>query len=126
VHPDVLTFCRAELVQDNYFHAVLEATKSVAAKIRSLTTLTADGADLVQQALGGTDPLLRINPFTSDTHKGEQRGFANLLVGLFGTFRNPTAHAPKNEWPVSEEDALDLMCLASYAHRRLGGAKRRP
>ncbi|MGE4425806.1 MAG: TIGR02391 family protein [Solirubrobacteraceae bacterium] len=30
VHPDVLAFCRAELVQENYFHAVLEAAKSVA------------------------------------------------------------------------------------------------
>ena len=34
VHSDVLLFCRAELLQDNYFHAVFEATKSVADKIR--------------------------------------------------------------------------------------------
>jgi len=34
VHPDVLAFCRAELLQKNYFHAVFEATKSVADKIR--------------------------------------------------------------------------------------------
>jgi hypothetical protein len=27
VHPDVLRFCREELVADNYFHAVLEAVK---------------------------------------------------------------------------------------------------
>ena len=26
VHPDVLRFCRSELIQDNYFHAVFEAT----------------------------------------------------------------------------------------------------
>ncbi|MFQ5874757.1 MAG: TIGR02391 family protein, partial [Dehalococcoidia bacterium] len=34
VHPDVLKFCRAELLRENYFHAVFEATKSVADKIR--------------------------------------------------------------------------------------------
>ena len=28
VHADVLLFCKAELLQDNYFHAVFEATKS--------------------------------------------------------------------------------------------------
>lgn len=39
VHPDVLRFCRAELVQQNYFHAVLEAAKSVADKLRTLTGL---------------------------------------------------------------------------------------
>ena len=33
VHEDVLKFCRAELVADNYFHAVFEATKSVAEKL---------------------------------------------------------------------------------------------
>lgn len=27
VHPDVLAFCRPELLSENYFHAVLEATK---------------------------------------------------------------------------------------------------
>ncbi|HEY4636890.1 MAG TPA: TIGR02391 family protein, partial [Burkholderiales bacterium] len=27
MHPDVLRFCRPELVQKNYFHAVFEATK---------------------------------------------------------------------------------------------------
>jgi hypothetical protein len=35
VHSDVLAFCRAELLQENYFHAVLEATKSVSEKIRA-------------------------------------------------------------------------------------------
>jgi hypothetical protein len=35
VHPDLWRFCRAELVADNYFHAVLEATKSIADKLRS-------------------------------------------------------------------------------------------
>lgn len=29
VHPEVLKFCRAELLQNNHFHAVLEATKIV-------------------------------------------------------------------------------------------------
>jgi uncharacterized protein (TIGR02391 family) len=119
VEPEVLAFCRAELLQDNYFHAVLEATKSVAAKLRQMTGLGSDGATLVQDALGGGDPRVRINNFTTDTEKGEQRGFANLLVGLFGTFRNPTAHAPRLEWPMGEEDALDLLSLASYVHRRL-------
>ncbi len=35
VHPDVLRFCREELLVDNYFHAVLEAAKSVADKLRA-------------------------------------------------------------------------------------------
>ena len=52
VHGDVLRFCRAELVADNYFHAVFEATKSVAEKLREKTGLAGDGALLVDEALG--------------------------------------------------------------------------
>ena len=49
VHPDVLKFCRAEILVDNYFHAVQEAVKSVADKMRSRTGLTDDGAALVDR-----------------------------------------------------------------------------
>ncbi|WP_373563413.1 TIGR02391 family protein [Pigmentiphaga litoralis] len=62
VHPDVLRFCRAELLADNYFHAVQEAVKSVADKMRTRTGLTDDGAALVDRVLGGEPPLLSINP----------------------------------------------------------------
>ena len=44
VHPDVLLFCKEELLHDNYFHAVLEAVKSVADKVRRRTGLLDDGA----------------------------------------------------------------------------------
>lgn len=124
VHEDVLRFCRPELVDKNYFHAVLEATKSVAEKLRSKTGLTCDGSELAQKALGGKQPLLAINSLVSDTERSEQSGFANLLVGTFGMFRNPTAHSPKVTWAISEEEALDLLSLVSLLHRRLDRAVR--
>src|SRR6185312_5048764 len=107
----VLRFCREELLAENYFHAILEAAKSVADKLRERTGLTDDGATLVDRALAGDLPLLVINSFSSETEKSEQRGFANLVKGLFGMFRNPTAHAPKIEWAVNKEDAEDVFTL---------------
>ena len=124
-HKDVVRFCRAEFLQNDCFHAVLEASKSVAEKIRQRTGLTTDGAQLVDEALGGGTPQLRINAFETETQMREQRGFCNLTKGLFGTFRNPTAHAPRIEWALDEQDALDLFALASYVHRRVDGAVRR-
>jgi uncharacterized protein (TIGR02391 family) len=124
VHEDVLKFCKAELLDENYFHAVFEAMKSIASKIRTLSGLKSDGADLVQHAFGQgqSGPLLAINSLSTDTDKGEQRGFANLLVGLFGTIRNPLAHNPKVEWDMSEQDALDILTTASLVHRKLDKA----
>lgn len=127
VHADVLKFCRAELLQENYFHAVFEAMKSIAAKIRDLSGLTLDGSELVTRAFSFAQagkPILAINSLATETDKGEQRGFANLLIGLFGTIRNPTAHNPKIEWPMSEQDALDILTTASLMHRKLDQARR--
>jgi uncharacterized protein (TIGR02391 family) len=125
VHADVLRFCRAELLQENYFHAVLEASKSVATKLREKSGYGSDGAELVDDALGGSPerlPRLAFNALTTQTHWSEQRGLMNLLKGVFGTFRNPTAHVGRIEWPISEQDALDLLTLASLLHRRLDEA----
>jgi uncharacterized protein (TIGR02391 family) len=129
VHPDVLKFCRAELLQDNYFHAVLEATKSVADKIRQKSGLQGDGGQLAQEALGLGKvgmPFLAFNSLRTKTEQDEQAGLMNLMVGMFGAFRNTTGHAPKVSWPVGEQDALDLLTLASFLHRRLDNAVRTP
>lgn len=122
VHPDVLRFCRAELVADNYFHAVLEATKSIADKIRSRTGLADDTATLVDKALTGDPPILAINPLSTESQKSEQRGFVNLVKGTFGMFRNTTAHEARILWAMDKADAEDLLSLASLIHRRLDSA----
>jgi uncharacterized protein (TIGR02391 family) len=129
VHPDVYKFCRAELLQDNYFHAVLEATKSVAEKIRQKSGVQGDGGQLAQEALGlgkAGMPYLAFNTLQSKTEQDEQAGLMNLMVGMFGAFRNTTGHAPKVSWPIDEQDALDLLTLASFLHRRLDSAIRTP
>lgn len=126
VHPDVLAFCRAELLVDDHFHAVLEAVKSVADKMRSRTGLTDDGSLLVDRALGGAPPMLAINSLQTEDERSEQRGFANLVRGVVGMFRNPTAHAPRVHWPMTREDAEDLLSMASLIHRRLDQARMPP
>jgi uncharacterized protein (TIGR02391 family) len=121
----VLKFCRAELVSNNYFHAVLEATKSVAEKIRQQSGLTSDGSQLVDDAfaLGKAGiPLLAFNSLQTDTERNEQNGMINLMKGMFSAFRNPTAHAAKISWTITEQDALDLLTLASLLHRRIDSA----
>jgi len=127
VHGDVLNFCRAELLQENYFHAVLEATKSVSEKLRAKSGLTEDAGELAMKALSlgqAGIPFLAFNSLKTETEKSEQSGLMNLFIGLFGAFRNVTAHAPKLTWKMTEQDALDLMTLASLLHRRLDGSIR--
>jgi uncharacterized protein (TIGR02391 family) len=123
VHPDVLAFCRAELMQQNYFHAVLEAAKSVADKLRNLAGATGDGSKLVDTlCFPAASPRVQFNSLATEWEHSEQTGIATLMKGLFSTFRNPAAHAPKVAWATSRSDALDMLTLASMLHRRLDEA----
>lgn len=125
VHPDVLAFCRSELVQHNYFHAVLEAAKSVADKIRDRGGIELDGTRLVDAAfsLANGEPPLAFNALRTEWERSEHVGLATMTRGLFGTFRNPTAHAPRVKWAVEEREALDMLTVASLLHRRLDAAR---
>lgn len=118
IHPEVLKYCKAELLQDNYFHAVFEATKGVAQYIRNKTGLTSDGAKLVDDAFSIQRPLLAFNTLQTETEQSEQKGFANLLKGFFGAVRNPHAHTPKIIWE-GEIEATDYLTLASMLMRKL-------
>lgn len=125
-HADVLRFCSEELLADNYFHAVLEAVKSVLEKMREKTGLTDDGGILIDRALGGDVPMIAINGLKSESERSEQRGFANLVKGVVGMFRNPTAHAPRILWDMTKQDAEDLLSLVSLIHRRLDASTMPP
>ena len=125
VHADIYVFCNSEIIHQNYFHAVLEASKSLAEKIRLKSGLSTDGAELAMQAFSLRQsgiPVLAFNSLQTDTAKSEQTGLMNLFIGLFGAFRNVTAHGPKILWDISEQDALDMLTFISLLHRRLDGA----
>lgn len=124
-HPDVLRYCTDELLLKNNFHAVLEAAKSISDRIRVLTGLTSDGASLAQASLtNASGPLIAINNGQSQTHLSEQAGFANLVIGLMGLYRNPTAHVPKITRTVTDDELHEAFSTFSMVHRRLDDAKR--
>lgn len=122
-HPAIAAYCKAELIADNYFHAVLEANKGLFQRIRDISGLETDGNALIEQAFS-TNPIVIINNYTTSSEKNEHTGFCNLLKGLCSMFRNPTAHEPKVDWPMSEQDALEILSIISYCHRRLDKAQK--
>lgn len=122
VHHEVLKYCNSELLQSNYFHAVFEAVKGIADRIREMTGLTEDGAELIDLAFKVSEPFIILNSLRSKSELSEHTGFMNLLKGTFGMFRNTTAHSPKIKWPIPEEDAFDLLTLVSLVHKKLDRA----
>jgi uncharacterized protein (TIGR02391 family) len=127
VHPDVIVCCKTELLRDNnYFHTVLEAAKSVAQKLRHRTRLNLDGHALVDAALcvskGAAYPLLALNSYSTSSEHNEQIGLAYLVKGMFSMFRNPTAHDLKIMKVVTEDEALEFLVIASLLHRKIDAA----
>lgn len=118
MHPEVVKYCRSELMQDNYFHAVFEAAKGLAERIRNTSGVQADGANLIDRVFSIDRPLLALNSLRTETEKSEHKGFAALLKGCFAAVRNPLAHEPKILWE-GEDDAADYLSLISLLHRKL-------
>ncbi|MDK9706829.1 MAG: TIGR02391 family protein [Desulforhopalus sp.] len=117
-HPEVYKYCQPELMQDNYFHAVFEACKGLFQRIRDLSSIEADGANLIDRAFSIENPSLAFNTLQTETEKSEHKGFAQLLKGCAAAIRNPLAHGPKILWQ-GEIDAADYLTLISMLHRKL-------
>lgn len=118
LHPEVYKYCRSELMQDNYFHAVFEASKGLAQRIRDMSEIDKDGAALVDEVFSINTPILALNSLQTETEKSEHRGYAALLKGCFAAVRNPLAHEPKILWSGGD-DAADYLSLISLLHRKL-------
>jgi uncharacterized protein (TIGR02391 family) len=67
--------------------------------------------------------LLAINPLLTSSEREEQTGFASLLKGIFGMYRNPVAHDPRGLREVTDDELLELLTVISMAHRRLDSAR---
>ena len=122
-HPALIQYCKAELLANNYFHAVFEANKGLFARLRGLSGLTTDGNALIEEVFS-QNPILIINNYQTKSEQDEHKVFCNLLKGLCGMFRNPESHEPKVSWEVTEQDALEILGIISYCHRRLDKAQR--
>ncbi len=126
IHRETTRFCQAELLQENYFHAVFEAVKGLMQRVRDLTGLESDGCTLVDEAFAIGNPLLVLNSLGTETEKSEHKGFAMLLKGCFSAVRTPRAHEPRILWHDDENEAADCLTLVSLLHFRLDDAIRVP
>lgn len=63
-----------------------------------------------------------INSLQTPTERDEQKGFANLIKGLAGLYRNPVAHDPRLKRAIADDELLELLTTLSMIHRRLDTA----
>lgn len=118
-HPYVIKCCREELLEENYFHAVLEASKSLLDHIREISGLSEDGTKLVDMALGGKKPIIALNSLRTQSEQNQQNGLREMINGVVHMVRNVTAHELKIRWAINEDDAIQILNIISTLHRYL-------
>lgn len=122
VHRDILPYCESEWLKENYFHAILEITKSVAERLRQLSGYTSDGADLVDDCFGlGKDkkPMLAFNTLQSPSDESEHKGFGNFCKGFFSMYRNPKAHNPRILEDTQLTQMTEVLVIATIIQNKL-------
>lgn len=122
IHRDIVPYCEKEWLKENYFHAILEITKSVAERIRQISGVRTDGAELIDECFGlGKEkkPMLAFNTLMSESDESEHKGFSNFCKGFFSMYRNPKAHNPKMLEDTQLTQMTEVLVVATIIHNKL-------
>lgn len=104
----------------NYHDAVLDACKIVNSYLqKKVMRDDVSERDLVKQAFSDRAPeqgkrRLRMNSIPDEqTTKSVQSGVLEFGSGCFGAIRNPLGHRPKDDLPLTEQEALERLAALS-------------
>jgi uncharacterized protein (TIGR02391 family) len=121
-HYRVVQHASPLFIQGNFFHAVFEASKAYNKLVGEKARSGKDGASLMLDVWGAEGGVLRLNRGESETDRNVQDGIKFLAAGLMRAIRNPTAHEPAMDWPIGQEDCLDILSFLSFLFRKLDAA----
>ncbi len=119
IHSQVLKYCTAELLTENYFHSVFEAAKGISERVREMSGIDLDGTQLYNAVFSVSNPILKYNDLVSDSEKNQQNGLKEMLNGITHYVRNVTAHEPKIKWIIEEDAAIEILTVISFLHSAL-------
>lgn len=121
VHPLVSKYCTQEFLEENYFHAILEASKGIFHRLRVMTGSTLDSGKLIDSCFNKNNPAVIINgnKLQSDAELSAYQGLKHLLLSIAQLYRNTNAHSVKLYNPNDLNDAITALTLMSLAHNLL-------
>lgn len=121
-HPAVIAHAQTLFLQGNYFHAVFEVAKVYNNLVGEKARSDKDGRPLMLDVWRWDQGVLKITACQTETDKNVQDGIGFLSAGLMQAVRNPTAHEPAVDWPISKIDCVDILSFLSFLLRKLEDA----
>lgn len=119
IHPEIMKFCTQDIVNEDYFSIIFEASKSIYVKIRNMTGINLDGNKLIYNCFDLKFPIVVFNSLKSETEINLYNGLKNMLLSIAQLGRNPKAHTPKIYSYDNLDNCLDILNLISLAHKML-------
>lgn len=122
-HTEIFKHSRKLFIEGHHFHAVFEAAKVYNKLVKKKSLSAKDGQELMLDVWGPEKGVLKITACLTETDRNVQDGVKFLSAGLMRAIRNPTAHEPALDWPITKEDALDILSFISFLFRQLDSAQ---
>lgn len=120
IHADLPSDVRRMFDNGHFAQATFEAFKFVDEEMQRISGSSEHGTKLMMSVLGGTAPIVKLNPGMTTTEKDEQEGFKFLFAGATLAIRNPRGH--RTGLKDDPDTCLDHLSLASLLLRRLDEA----
>jgi uncharacterized protein (TIGR02391 family) len=122
LHPQIMASSCRQFRSGHLRDAVLNSIVAVFDFLRQRTGLDKDGATLVAEAFSLDHPILEVADLTTESGRNEQKGFIQILQGVYLGVRNPKAHTLNND--LNEYKASQYLVLASLLARRIEEARK--
>jgi uncharacterized protein (TIGR02391 family) len=120
LHPLILEKTFQLYLDGHYRDAVLNSVIVVFDLIRARTGLAKDGAALASEALSLDRPRLILSELDTDSGRNDQKGFMQIIQGMYLGIRNPKAHSLTHD--IDEHKAAQYLIFTSLIIRRIADA----
>ena len=118
---DLWKAIQAHYERKDYTEAVRDVIFHICEVLREKSGLVdRDGSKLIDEALLGRNPLIKINKNETSTEKDIQQGVAFALKGLMQSIRNPLSH---EKTVYSEADAEAIILYSNYLLNQVDKSK---
>lgn len=111
VSEDIYSVIKNKYDNQLYSDAILDSIKYLTNLIRKKSKIDADGASLISQVFGGQSPKIKINKMETTSEKDEQKGYEQILRGIYCGIRNPRAH---EQYQDIKEVADSIIIFINY------------
>jgi len=117
LHPRVVASSYAHFKTGHFRESVLNSVVTVFDFIRERTRLDRDGSELVTETFSIQRPILVVSTLETESGRNDQKGFIQLLQGVYQGVRNPKAHTLTMN--PSQNVAAQYLVFSSLLCRRV-------